>query len=91
MDSVVSPLRKARQKQNLTLESVVKKMAYCNVQISPSQLSLIERGTVWPSRTMVDGLIEVFPELTPMDVLYPNAEMGKINHQRTMEISHEVA
>ncbi|PSB82124.1 XRE family transcriptional regulator, partial [Photobacterium damselae subsp. damselae] len=67
-----SPLRKLRKSKGMTLEDLQKKMQEIGQVKTIPHLSLVERGLVWPSREVVDALVEIFQgEINEVQVLYP--------------------
>lgn len=70
--NMVSPLRKLRKSKKMTLSDLQKKLSEVNECKTISHLSLVERGLVWPSKELVDSLVEVFQgQLTEIQILYP--------------------
>ncbi|MGI2099009.1 hypothetical protein [Shewanella glacialipiscicola] len=56
----------------MTLEDVELALSAHGKTSTLAHLSLVERGLVWPSREVVDSLVELFHgEITEIDILYP--------------------
>lgn len=62
-----SPLRSARKKAGLSIESVEAKLG-----IAAGNVSRIERGEQYPGRDILEGLLKLFPDLTSDEILFPN-------------------
>lgn len=78
------PLRRARKEAGLGLKDLkaILKAKGCNRCVS--YLSLLERGKVWPSKEIVNALVDNFNgKLSHMDILYPElSKDGEINDGR---------
>lgn len=68
-----SPLRKLRKSKGMTLSDMQKKLQEIGQIKTIPYLSFVERGVVWPSREVVDALVEIFDgEISEIQVLYPH-------------------
>ncbi|HAS6050385.1 TPA: helix-turn-helix domain-containing protein [Vibrio vulnificus] len=77
-----SPLRKLRKSKGMTLADVQKKMQEIGQVKTIPYLSFVERGVVWPSREVVDALVEIFKgEITEVQVLYPKRKSEEDGHE----------
>lgn len=71
-----SHLRRARKAKDLTLQEVRELLMEKGIDRSQVSISLLERGLSWPSREVVDALVEIFDgALTEMNILYPFRDM----------------
>ncbi|MGI2228103.1 helix-turn-helix domain-containing protein [Shewanella frigidimarina] len=69
MDSSLRTLRKSKE---MTLEDVEGALKTQGRSLTVPYLSMLERGLVWPSREVVDALVELFKgEITEIEILYP--------------------
>lgn len=67
-----SSLRTLRKSKNKTLEDIEKSLLKQGFHLTLAHLSMLERGLVWPSREVVDALVELFSgEITEIEILYP--------------------
>ncbi|CAK2827237.1 XRE family transcriptional regulator [Vibrio anguillarum] len=78
MDSHLRALRKSKE---MTLDDLQQALAKIGQDKTISHLSLVERGLVWPSREVVDALVEFFQgDITEVQILYPLREKREQNH-----------
>lgn len=69
MDSSLRVLRKSKE---MTLEDVETALKAQGRSLTVPYLSMLERGLIWPSRDVVDALVELFHgEITEIEILYP--------------------
>lgn len=67
-----SALRRCRKARKMKLKDVRSALLAAGVDVSVPSLSLLERGQTWPTKSTVDGLLELFHgELTVAQILYP--------------------
>lgn len=65
-------LRTLRKQKGMTLEDVKNALSKQGKSSTIPHLSFLERGLVWPSRDVVDSIVELFEyEITEVNVLYP--------------------
>ncbi|HAS6505817.1 TPA: helix-turn-helix transcriptional regulator [Vibrio parahaemolyticus] len=78
-----SHLRKLRKSRGMTLEDLQIEMQRVGQDKTISHLSLVERGLVWPSREVVDALVEIFQgQITEVQVLYPLRDHQEENDEK---------
>lgn len=74
----MTPLRKTRIKNGLTLSDVVASLALKGEHIDTGNLSRVERGIQQPSPRLAEALANVFAgSIDEMHVLYPERYMSK--------------
>lgn len=78
-----SPLRRLRKSKGMTLDDVQNELGNFGKAPTISHLSLVERGLVWPSREVVDSLVELFNgEVTEVQILYPLRDHQETNDEK---------
>lgn len=84
-----TPLRRAREKRNLTIQKVAEA-----VGIDSGNLSRIERGNQTPSKKLTEKLVAFFDnEVTEVQILFPERfadadEVGQAPHSPTSATTH---
>jgi len=78
MDSHLRKLRKSRQ---MTLDDMQQALSNIGQDNTISHLSLVERGLVWPSREVVDAIVELFEgDISEVQILYPLRDHEETDH-----------
>lgn len=78
MDSHLRKLRKSRQ---MTLDDMQQALSNIGQDNTISHLSLVERGLVWPSREVVDAIVELFEGgISEVQILYPLRDHEETDH-----------